>query len=144
MDYRKEKDAVYLRIDKGENIIESIKAVCREEGIYGGCFQGIGACGKAILSTYIPEDNDFIEHSYEGMLELISLMGNITEDENREPFLHVHTAFSYLSDGEVKVAAGHLKEASVSYTCEVVITRSENTIGRIFDKAAGIEVWKLN
>lgn len=86
MDYRKMKDNIYLRIDKGENIIESIKAVCREEGIYGGYFQGIGACGKAILSTYIPEGNDFIDHSYEGMLELISLMGNITEDEKQRAF----------------------------------------------------------
>lgn len=56
----------------------------------------------------------------------------------------MHAAFSYLSDGDVKVTAEHLKEASVSYTCEVVITRAEGAIGRIFNKAADIEVWKLN
>ncbi len=144
MDYRKMKDAIYLRIDKGEDILETIKEVCKKESVFGGCFQGIGACGKTILSTYIPEDNDFIEHTYEGLLELVSLMGNISEDNDKKLFIHAHAAFSSLYDGEVKLVAGHLKEALVSYTCEVIITKAENTIGRIFDDVAGIEVWKLN
>ena len=52
------KDTIYLRVDKEENVIEAIKEVCKKEGIYGGYFQGIGACSTATLSTYIPEQND--------------------------------------------------------------------------------------
>lgn len=76
MEYKKMKDSIYLRVDKGENVTETLKAVCKKEGIYGGYFQGIGACATATLSTYIPEQNDFIDHKIFGMLEMVSLMGN--------------------------------------------------------------------
>jgi hypothetical protein len=32
------------------------------------------------------------------MLEMVSLMGNVTIDQNNEPFLHSHTSFSYLDN----------------------------------------------
>lgn len=60
------KDTIYLRVDKGESLTETIKEVCKKEGIYGGWFQGIGACGTATLSTYIPEQNDFFDHEISG------------------------------------------------------------------------------
>ena len=144
MEYKKMKDNIYLRVDKGENVTETIKEVCKKEGIYGGYFQGIGACSTATLSTYIPEQNDFIDHEISGMLEMVSLMGNITIDCNNQPFLHSHAVFSYLNQGgEIAVAAGHLKEAKNGYTGEIIITPAGDTIGRQFDENAGIEVWRL-
>lgn len=144
MEYKKEKDIIYLRIDKGEKIVETIKELCKKEDIRGGAFQGIGACGKAALSTYIPEQNDFTEHRLSGMLEMISLMGNISADRNGQPFIHSHALFSCLDQtGTVKVIAGHLKEAEVSYTAELV-TIPSSTIERRFDENAGIDVWKLS
>lgn len=138
------KDTIYLSVDKGESVTETIKEVCKKEGIYGGCFQGIGACRTATLSTYIPEQNDFIDHEISGMLEMVSLMGNITMNCDKQPFLHSHAVFSYLNQaGEIAVTAGHLKEAKISYTGEIIITPAGDTIGRQFDANAGIEVWKL-
>lgn len=31
MEYKKMKETIYLRIDKGENVMETIKEVCRKE-----------------------------------------------------------------------------------------------------------------
>lgn len=145
MDVRKEKNAIYLRIDKGEEVIETIKKVCEKEQMEGGYFQGIGACGRAVLSTWIPEKQDFIHHSITGMLELVSLTGNISTDRNGKPFSHSHAVFSYLKDnGEVGIAAGHLEEAEISYTGEIILTPAEAKIERTFDENAGIDVWKLS
>lgn len=145
MEYRKEKDAIYLRIDKGEEVVETIKKVCEKERVEGGYFQGIGACGRAVLATWIPEKEDFIHHTLTGMLEMIFLSGNISTDQNGQPFSHSHAIFSYLKDnGEVAIAAGHLEEAEISYTGEIVITPAEEKIGRMFDEDAGIDVWKLS
>lgn len=144
MKYKKMKDSIYLRVDKGENVIEAVKEVCKKEAVCGGYFQGIGACGTATLSTYIPEQNDFIDHEISGMLEMVSLMGNITMDCDNQPFLHSHAVFSYLNqEGEIVVTAGHLKEAKIGYTGEIIINLADDTIGRQFDKNAGIEVWRL-
>lgn len=144
MEYKKMKDTIYLRIDKDENVMETIKEVCKSEAVCGGYFQGIGACGSATLSTYIPEQHDFVEHKISGMLEMVSLMGNITVDCDNQPFLHSHAVFSHLNKkGEIAVTAGHLKEAEISYTGEIIISTAGNTIGRQFDANSGIEVWKL-
>lgn len=145
MEYKKINDAIYLRIDKNEKITQTIKTVCAKEMICGGHFQGIGACDTATLSTYLPDKNDFTDHTISGMIEMISLMGNISVDNNNEPVLHSHAVFSYLnSNGEVVVTAGHLKEANISYTGEIVITGVSDMISRKIDSKTGIEVWKLS
>jgi predicted DNA-binding protein with PD1-like motif len=47
-------------------------------------------------------------------------------------------------DGEMAVAAGHVKEAHISYTGEVMLSVAPFSIGRRFDESAGIEVWALS
>lgn len=41
------------------------------------------------------------------------------------------------------MSAGHLKEAEISYTGEIIITPAGGTISRKFDPEVGIEVWQL-
>ena len=145
MDYRRERDTLYLRIDKGEELVESIKRVCEKEGIQAGYFHGIGACKRVLLSTWIPDKETFIHHSLTGMLEMVSLMGNISTDKEGQPFSHSHAIFSYLNDeGDLALAAGHLEEAEISYTGEIVLEAAGEKIGRRFDREAGIEVWDLD
>lgn len=145
MDYRKNKDTIFIRVDKGEEVVETIKKVCEKENVKAGYYQGIGACDKAVLATWIADKEDFIHHTISGVLEMISLMGNISIDENGKPFSHGHAVFSYLKEnGEMAIAAGHLEEADISYTGEIVLRLDEEKIGRMFDSKAGIDVWKLS
>lgn len=145
MEYRKETGNIYIRVDKGEDVLETIRKVCEKENVGGGYFHGIGACDKVVLSTWIPEKEDFIHHTITGMLEMVSLMGNVSRDQKAKPFTHSHAVFSYLKyDGEIAIVAGHLEEAEVSYTGEIVLTPAAETIGRMFDAKAGIDVWKLS
>lgn len=144
MDYKKNGDAIYIRIDKGEEIFHAIASVCEQERINGGSFQGIGACDAATLSTYIPQRQDFIDHPLSGTLEMICLMGNVSVDAQGRTSLHAHAAFSYLKDGvEPAVAAGHLKEARIGYTGEIVLRPFGAKIGRKRDAEAGIDVWQF-
>lgn len=144
MEYKKINHTFYIRIDKGESLTDSIKDVCKREKIKAGYFQGIGACDVAVLATFIPEKNDFTNHTISGMLEMVSLMGNITTDKNNEPYLHAHASFSYLDKNRnVILTGGHLKEAHISYTGEIVLTPADEMIGRMIDSKTGIEIWKL-
>ena len=63
MEYRKDGNMILARIDKDEEILEKILEICRIENIYGAIFSGIGACGEAVTSSYIPEKNDFTDHA---------------------------------------------------------------------------------
>ncbi len=144
MEYRKENSSYYIRLDKDESLTESIKEICKKENILAGHFQGIGACDYVVLGTYIPEERDFTLHTLTGMLEMVSLMGNITTDNNNEPFLHSHASFSYLDEnGNVVLTGGHLMDARISYTGEIVLTAAQEKIGRKFDPKTRIEIWKL-
>ena len=143
MEYRKDGDMILVRVDKDEEILEEILKICRIENIYGALFSGIGACGKAVTSSYIPKKNDFTDHSAEGLLELVSLTGNIS-CENGQPVVHTHALFSYLDEiGAQKILAGHLKKAVVSYTAEIAIHVAESMIKKKKDPVTGIMVWKL-
>jgi Predicted DNA-binding protein with PD1-like DNA-binding motif len=145
MQFKKIKDKIYVRVDPGEKVIETLRAVCKKEGITSGHFQGIGACRTAVISTYIPEKQDFKDHSISGMIEMVTLMGNLSEDAQSHTEFHSHAVFSYLSEnGEPVVVAGHLKDAEISYTGELVLTISEERIGRAFNKSIGIDVWELS
>lgn len=70
MDYRRMNDICYIRIDRGEEIIEKLLEVCKTEGIKSAIFSGIGGCSKAELQTFIPEIGSFETETIEGMLEL--------------------------------------------------------------------------
>lgn len=70
MDYRRMNDICYIRIDRGEEIIEKLLEACKTEGIKSAIFSGIGGCSKAELQTFIPEIGSFETETIEGMLEL--------------------------------------------------------------------------
>lgn len=145
MDYKKIDHHIFLRIDKGEEILETIQAVCKKENVLSGYFQGIGACGEVIVSTYQPDKEDYLHHRKTGMFELTSLTGNITKDDSGSPVLHSHASFSYLEDSnEPSVLAGHLTKATILYTGEIVIVPVKNEIGRIMDPLTGINVWHFD
>ena len=76
MDYRLYNNTYYVKIDKGEEIISSLLKLCQKENIKSACFSGIGGCSSAEIQTFIPEKGEFETEKVEGMLELISIIGN--------------------------------------------------------------------
>ena len=146
MDYKKMGSRVYIRMDKGDEILSCIRRVCCEMDIKSATFQGIGACDKVVVATFIPEKQDFLRHERNGMLEMISLQGNVVTDGNGRLKEHAHGMFSYLlpDSGEIAYLGGHLQSARISYTGEIVLdVVEEGVIGQQFDAVTGIDVWKL-
>ena len=146
MEYKKISGRFYLRIDKNEDILQTVLSMCQKERIRSATFHGIGAFGQVRVATYIPEKDDFQDHEKEGMLELLSLDGNITHDEGGQIYEHAHAMFSYLGEhGEICFFGGHLKSAVVSYTAEIVIDPIPDAgIGRMTNPYTGITVWNLH
>jgi predicted DNA-binding protein with PD1-like motif len=97
MQYKQLGQTIYLRVDKGEEILTQILKVCSAAGVKSATFSGIGACQAAVLSTYLPDRNDFTDHHLSGMLELVSLSGNITFD-GEALYEHAHATFSDLGE----------------------------------------------
>ena len=144
MDYRKFDKTYYVRSDKGDEVIGCILEVCRKENIKSAIYSGIGGCASAEIQTFIPETGAFDTREISGMLELVSLNGSVTTDENKALYHHTHAAFSYVCNGEHCMAAGHIKSAVVRYTAEIELRPVINgVIKRKTDPETKTGFWKL-
>lgn len=144
MNYRKYGDIYYIRMDRGDEIIRSVLNVCEKEGIKSAVYSGIGGCGEAEIQTFIPETRTFEVRTIKGMLELVSLTGNVVTDETGKLYYHTHGAFAYKDGEEHKVAAGHLKYVKVSYTAEIELRPvMGGSIGRKYDPETGTGFWSF-
>jgi len=135
----------YARIDKGEEIIESLLDICRAQGIKSAVFTGIGGCSRAELQTFIPEEGTFETETLQGMLELINITGNIVSDDDDQLFHHTHAVFSYKQGAEHKMAAGHIKSVEVLYTAEIELRPvTGGVIRRKYDPETGTGFWNFD
>ncbi len=144
MDYRRYGETIYVRMDKGDEVISGILDICAKEHIVSAIFSGIGGCSEAEIQTFIPETGTFETQTIGGMLELVSLTGNVISDDQQKLYHHTHAVFSY-KDGERHcVAAGHMKSITILYTAEIELRPVVGgTIGRQFNPDTGTGFWKF-
>ena len=100
MDYRKIGDNYYIRMDRGDEIISNLFEICEKESIPSAIYSGIGGCQSAELQVFIPETGNFETEQLEGMLELVSLNGNVVRDDDGQLFHHTHALFTFKKDGQ--------------------------------------------
>ncbi len=142
MEHRAFQNAIYLRVDKGEEIISSILDVCEREGVRSATFMGIGGCGSADIQVFDPDAGSFSTQRHEGVLELVSLMGNVVDGGEDGPYWHAHALFSMRDADGHHMAAGHLKAATVRYTAEIEIRPVVGgVIGSSPDPVTGTKFW---
>ena len=142
MDYRRYGDTIYIRADRGDEIIACILDTCRMEKIQSATYSGIGGCKEAQIQTFIPETGTFETQTLQGMLELVSLNGNVITDEKGELYHHTHAMFSYKEGEWHCLAAGHMKAMVVLYTAEIELRPvAGGVIRRKPDPETGTGFW---
>lgn len=139
MKYTRSGSLIALRVDRGEEIISCVKAVCEKEQVRFGSISGIGAVDHAVVGLYHVADRKYESNTLDGEMEVTSLLGNATEKDG-QVYLHFHAAFAR-ADGQV--VGGHLNEARVSGTAEIFINTVPGSIGRRGDPATGLNVFDL-
>ena len=73
-------------MDRGDEIISNLLEICDKESIPSAVFSGIGGCQSAELQVFIPATGSFETEQLEGMLELVSLNGNVVRDDDGKQF----------------------------------------------------------
>ncbi len=144
MEYRKIGDTYYVRMDKGDEIISNLLRICQDESIPSAVFSGIGGCKSAELQVFIPSKGSFETELLEGMLELVSINGNVVRDDEGTLFHHTHALFTFKKDGKHGMAGGHLKSTTVLYTAEIELRPTVGgAIKRQFDPETGTGFWSF-
>lgn len=132
-------DRYIVRLEKGEDVVQSLNQFAKDHAINSGSVAGIGAIENVELGYYSIEDKDYHKIRFDGEYELIHLCGNFTYVEGA-PFLHAHVT---ISDQACRAYAGHLFSGTIALTGEFYIMASEERIEREFDPVTGLKLMKL-
>lgn len=125
--------AVVLEPD--EEVVESLLRAAREQQVGASQLVGIGALRDAVLGFWDPERQDYQRIPITEQVEVLSLAGNLAEGPDGQPFLHAHLVVGK-RDGSAH--GGHLLEAHVYPTLEVLVTESPGALRRERDAATGL------
>ncbi len=127
-----------VRIDKGEEIVETLKSFCESQNVKLGTISGIGAVERVVIGLFDTKAKQYYSNKYVGDYEICSLIGSVST-MNGKPYLHTHIV---IADIDNKTYGGHLNQAIVSATCEVFVNAVEGEIDREFSEEIGLNLIK--
>ncbi len=139
MEFRKFRDKYVLRMEKGEEIVSTLKNFCEENKIELAKVSGIGAVNKAVIGLFETTNKEYYSKELLGDHEITSLSGNIST-MNGEVYLHLHIN---LADKEYNTKGGHLNSAVISATGEFIIETIDGKVDREFNEEIGLNLYKF-
>ena len=139
MDYRKFNNTIIARLDRGEEITEQLKQIALKENIKLANINALGAVNDFTVGVYKVDEKKYYSNKFQGNFEIVSLTGTINTMDG-EFYMHLHMS---AGDEKGQVFGGHLNEAKVSATCEVVINIIDGEVDRYFDEEIGLNIFKF-
>lgn len=139
MEYKKFDDTYVIRLNKGEEIIQSLKELCQNENIKLAEITGLGASDFVEIGVFNVYTKEYNTKVFEGMFEITSLIGNVTKKDS-EVYLHIHINFGD-EDGIVK--GGHLVKSVISATSEIILRKIDGEVDRRLSEEIGLNLLKF-
>lgn len=126
-------------MDSGDEAFRNLTEFARRNRLRAAHLTGIGAVSSVVLGYFDWERKVYRRIPVEQQLEVISLVGDFALDGN-EPKLHAHIVVAK-ADGTAM--GGHLIEAHVRPTLEVIVTESPAHLCRYSDAETGLALIRL-
>jgi len=123
-----------LVFDKGDEPVSGLTAFAKSQGLGGAHFTAIGAFSEVTLGYFDRKARDYKKIPLREQVEVLSLIGDVALDRG-EPKVHAHVVVGR-ADGEAR--GGHLLEARVWPTLEVVLTESPRHLRKRHDPETGL------
>ncbi len=127
-------------LDGGEEVMDCLQSFAETEGLSAAQVAAIGAFESAVVGFWDARRKDYERHPVAEQTEVVCLLGDIAVDRAGRPKLHLHAV---LARRDAATLGGHLLEARVRPTLEVIITESPAHLRRLHDAAAGLALIKL-
>jgi len=139
MNYKQFNNKVIIRIDKGEELVDSLKTICKKLDIKLGSIVGMGSTDKVTIGLLNTKTKKYQSKEFIGDHEIASLAGNITT-MNGEVYLHLHLTICNI---EHKAIGGHLTSAIISATFEGIIDIIQGQVTREYNDDIGLNNLKF-
>lgn len=129
-----------LVFDTGDEVIETLTRFAREQDLSASSFTGLGALEDATLGYFDWERKDYDRIPIREQVEVVSFVGDVTLGEKGEPKLHPHIV---LAKRDGSAHGGHLLEAHVRPTLEIVLTETPAHLHRETDPETGLALIRI-
>ncbi len=126
--------------DTGDEVIGGLQQFAQEYHLTASHFTAIGAFSDVTLGYFDRERNDYKKIPVHEQVEVLALIGDIAQDKG-SPRIHAHVVVG-TSDGTTR--GGHVLEAHVWPTLEVIVTESPAHLRRTHDPATGLSLIDLD
>ena len=120
--------------EKGDEVIETLRRFASGQRLLSCHFTAIGALSDVILGFFDPVKKEYEKIPIREQVEVLSLTGDIAF-EGDLPKIHAHIVVGK-SDGTAH--GGHLMEARVFPTLELILVESPKYLQRRLDKETGL------
>ena len=123
-----------LIFDKGDEPVAGLTAFAKAQKLGAAHFTAIGAFSDVTLGYFDRAKRDYKKIPLREQVEVLSLIGDVALDTS-EPKVHAHVVVGR-ADGEAR--GGHLLEAHVWPTLEVVLVESPRHLRKRHDPETGL------
>ena len=138
MKYARLSETTYvLRLERSEQVHETIQAFCRDNDLSNASISGIGSVENPTLAHYTIQTKEFTERSFSGVFEITSLLGNVALLKNM-PMTHLHVT---IAGPKMEAFGGHLVSGACSATLELFLRKYDTRLTKSYDEGVGLNVW---
>ena len=140
---------VGVALEIGDQAVASLLRLATELDLGASVVTGVGGfhgvrlayfAGCGLHPSRDPEHPDFVENRLDDQFEVLSLAGNLSREEGtRAQHLHAHVV---LGRKDATTMGGHLIEANVHPTMELIIAETGGQLARGVDEKTGLVVLK--
>jgi len=114
-------------LDSGEEAFATLTRFANERSLTAASLTAIGAFEKATVGWFDFASETYRKIAVDEQCEVLSALGDIAVGDDGKASLHIHAVLG-LSDGTTR--GGHLLEATVRPTLEVIVTETPTTLRR--------------
>jgi hypothetical protein len=122
-------------LETGDEAIACLKGFIRDNNISAAQLTGIGAFADVTLGYFDWSKKDYIGNPVREQVEVASMIGDVALAPSGEPALHIHVVVGK-RDGAA--LAGHLQQAHVRPTLEVILNEAPAHLQKVHDPQSGL------
>jgi len=131
--------AAFVRLARGDDLLERLNAVAAELGLEAGTVQIVGAVERLAVAYYRQDIHEYEPHEHDGPHEIAGGVGNVSLKDGK-PFVHIHVTGSGPDGGAV---AGHLVEGTRVFMIEAYFRSLGGPAPvRELNEDIGLAVWE--
>src|SRR5438067_1191290 len=129
-----------LVFETGDEPVSELRRFASENELRAAPFQAIGAFSAVTLGWFNWDTRDYEPIRIDGQVEVLSLLGDVAAEDG-EPSVHAHAVVGK-RDGTAH--GGHLIDAAVRPTLEVILTEVPAHLRKRPDPASGLVLIDLD